>query len=1807
MGMILGIGRIREKVDSLLRLAFGLLTVLAMLLPAAAKAQTSYPVQVNVMVTPPNSVYLTDYYARGSEKLKVQLLLKEVDRPSFPVKLRFKIEGSALRLTSRPGVNLPPFTLQGGVMVEAAGDLLAPYLSLNALVAEGADASSFQGKGLRMADGFYKVEVWAEEMGRSVRVSNIATTFISTMLYQSPVITSPIDKAILPDQGIQNIIFQWMPRHLGASLDVTQSTYYKVRLVEVWPRERDPQEAIRSSKPLYEGLSNSTTFVYGAGQPTLISGRRYALQVQAQDADQRDLFVGQGYSNVVCFTYGEECQAPQGLKVEVNGPNNANALWTSNPRNTGYTFAYRKVYGLDTAWVEQPMGIASYSLSGLTPVTSYQARVSATCGLSKSIWSQPRAFTTADRPEIKFECGKNPNIPTITDRTLYPNLKDGDRISAADFKVEILTVSLGSRGYSGSGIARIPFLRNAPAFCSFKDVKVNKDLQLYEGALVLADSVTVIDKKKVDEAVRLGKDVINSLKDKNPNTTVIVAPVSGTVTAVNITTSSSGDATTMTGGTSTVAVTTSTGQTVTSTPGTNTKVVDESGNVVAISKNGTATQGKYDKNAFGQGATNSEVAQAATDDKLPKVTLTLDTSKPYYGYDTSAGGEPWVSIQTGKSVSLTASVDLRHSSHKATDIRYRTNDGMVVDATGSNPATLTAKGLYSGTAIPILAVADTGKVDSLKTSFVCGKINTVGYDPEYRRVWLVPVNGAKVDKEAIAKKLSAVYRQAVVEWDVQCDPKTMSLTLTDEELKGICKNITVGIASNYTIEQQAVLKKFGREPEERSYILFMVDGKAGDATGFMPLNRSAGFIYLQGQSTDAVARTVAHELGHGAFGLAHEGRAKDNTLAATDNLMDYSGGIALTKAQWDAIHSEYRRLKWFQDKEEGKDIKPVDLHLAWIPIKNKGTYTFMSPAGLPITVVNPTEVLVNAGTPENNVNIILKRLPEFVYSFKVEGKTYGSKLDRTISEKSTGGIIIEEHCFKGYCDSLNTFYVDNLSAKLQKLEVWLYDGTKKGQDFPFRKYDCSYTVSDYMGTSEGAYYNPNEKYYAAGPIALRWDEDIAKKKGGWYYLSYDEKDLELFRKAPVLWVAITNNPMALGGERIHIADYIPSSGLGLSVRIPNLPRRLWDCQDPNYVFPSQIDSGKESLAFLCGIIDGVINTGNSIGDLCDIIFTEKGRNEFQTSLGNLLSPKGIKQLGLETLDAQLTNPNKCYVAYNNGKLLLDLASTIYGGVVLAKNITKVGGLVNYLRLTAENLTAIPKLSLSNLKKANIKKLTSLGYAFKKTTAEAYIYYTLNGSIKRFANFAADGALVPLSFTDNFEGLTKVASLDDITYLKNTATHRGSLDIYKTKDGSFKVGVKMNGDDLGGITFDRLTYIKSKLPEKFKSYADEVEAAAKALGTKQDELDNLTTMLGCFTATTSVQTAHGAVPIASVTEADQVLSYNHQAGKTELKRIFNIKRHVVKGLLLLGLSTGQTVEATPNHPFYVGGSYREAATLHVGDTLKAANGSAVILQSVARKDSLAAVYNFTVADNLNYFVGEPGVLVHNSCLMESMVSLDKLTKAVDKLSDVAKGRYMRMYKDVDKEILGVLNSEPNIEKLLLHLTSDESVGIVGLSEIIKSSKANAEIVVDSWKKAEALGCKLKKKGFPSNSKRPDVYIAAKEYQKKFSRHADLSFEFNGISFDAIENGKLIDAKLGYGKSTFKDAIGDIDDVDNFAPEVINEVLSESLVASARRQLNAVKGTSQQIEWYVSSDLAKRGIEKLLNSRDLKGITITVKAP
>jgi hypothetical protein len=88
----------------------------------------------------------------------------------------------------------------------------------------------------------------------------------------------------------------------------------------------------------------------------------------------------------------------------------------------------------------------------------------------------------------------------------------------------------------------------------------------------------------------------------------------------------------------------------------------------------------------------------------------------------------------------------------------------------------------------------------------------------------------------------------------------------------------------------------------------------------VPRSKQCGFIFLTGQEKDAaqLVRTMAHELGNGAFTLEHT--FADYTALAqgsTDNLMDYGTGTTLWKYQWDRIHSPRIVLGVFESDEAG--------------------------------------------------------------------------------------------------------------------------------------------------------------------------------------------------------------------------------------------------------------------------------------------------------------------------------------------------------------------------------------------------------------------------------------------------------------------------------------------------------------------------------------------------------------------------------------------------------------------------------------------------------------------------------------------------------------------------------------------------------------------------------------------------------------------------------------------------------------------------------------------------------------------------
>ena len=78
---------------------------------------------------------------------------------------------------------------------------------------------------------------------------------------------------------------------------------------------------------------------------------------------------------------------------------------------------------------------------------------------------------------------------------------------------------------------------------------------------------------------------------------------------------------------------------------------------------------------------------------------------------------------------------------------------------------------------------------------------------------------------------------------------------------------------------------------------------------------------------------------------------------------------------------------------------------------------------------------------------------------------------------------------------------------------------------------------------------------------------------------------------------------------------------------------------------------------------------------------------------------------------------------------------------------------------------------------------------------------------------------------------------------------------------------------------------------------------------------------------------------------------------------------------------ETIDSTPEHPFYVEGlGWVEASALHPGMTIWFANGTKGTVEDISNEglEEPVTVYNFEVKDFHTYFVGECGVLVHNTC-------------------------------------------------------------------------------------------------------------------------------------------------------------------------------------------------------------------------------------
>jgi RHS repeat-associated protein len=138
--------------------------------------------------------------------------------------------------------------------------------------------------------------------------------------------------------------------------------------------------------------------------------------------------------------------------------------------------------------------------------------------------------------------------------------------------------------------------------------------------------------------------------------------------------------------------------------------------------------------------------------------------------------------------------------------------------------------------------------------------------------------------------------------------------------------------------------------------------------------------------------------------------------------------------------------------------------------------------------------------------------------------------------------------------------------------------------------------------------------------------------------------------------------------------------------------------------------------------------------------------------------------------------------------------------------------------------------------------------------------------------------------------------------------------------------------------------------------------------------------GCnsFTADTLVRTENGLKPISEVKVGDKVLSFDERTETTLYQPVMAVIQGVKRyQMVKITLDSGESIEATAEHPFYIKGKgWNPASSLKVGQALQLHNGTTVVVKEVDTSVRFEKVYNLTVANTHNYFVGRDGVLVHN---------------------------------------------------------------------------------------------------------------------------------------------------------------------------------------------------------------------------------------
>ncbi|WP_291131274.1 polymorphic toxin-type HINT domain-containing protein [Flavobacterium sp. UBA7682] len=133
--------------------------------------------------------------------------------------------------------------------------------------------------------------------------------------------------------------------------------------------------------------------------------------------------------------------------------------------------------------------------------------------------------------------------------------------------------------------------------------------------------------------------------------------------------------------------------------------------------------------------------------------------------------------------------------------------------------------------------------------------------------------------------------------------------------------------------------------------------------------------------------------------------------------------------------------------------------------------------------------------------------------------------------------------------------------------------------------------------------------------------------------------------------------------------------------------------------------------------------------------------------------------------------------------------------------------------------------------------------------------------------------------------------------------------------------------------------------------------------------------GCFTAGTLVFAEEGYKNIEEIKVGDKVWAYNEKNGELELKKVIDTFSRDFSQVYKIYFGN-EILEATNEHPFFIGGKWLKVDELKVGDNLTLYDGTSLPITKIELVEGSFKVYNFTVDEYHTYYVSKSNILVHN---------------------------------------------------------------------------------------------------------------------------------------------------------------------------------------------------------------------------------------